>query len=142
MKDDNKLDISSLKNAVNSFKQALTVYDKWTKKDELKEALQTLRASVIQNFEFTYELSWKMMKRWLEMNINAEAVDGVSRRELFRIAAENKLITDVEKWMDFHNVRNKTSHIYDIKIAEDVYLASKEFLPYAKDLVKRLENKK
>ena len=31
------------------------------------------------------------MKRWIETNISAESVDGVTRRELFRQAAETRL---------------------------------------------------
>lgn len=77
----------------------------------------TLKAG-IQNFEVAYELCWKFIKRWLEHNVSPNAVAGVSRRELFRYAAENLLIRDVDQWMDFHAARNKTSHIYDQAVAE------------------------
>ena len=50
------------------------------------EIKETVRGGIIQNFEVAYELSWRMMKRWLESNINAETVDGVTRRELVRQA--------------------------------------------------------
>ena len=56
---------------------------------QLKE---TVRSGIIQNFEVAYELSWKMMKHSLETNISAESVDGVTRRELFKKAAKNRLI--------------------------------------------------
>ena len=53
-----------------------------TSDDDLRE---TVRAGVIQNFEVAYEQCWKMMKRWLEENIGRTYVDGVTRRELFRL---------------------------------------------------------
>jgi nucleotidyltransferase substrate binding protein (TIGR01987 family) len=94
---------------------------------------------VIQNFEFAYELGWKYMQRWLEFNIGRESVAGITRHELFRLAAENLLIIDVEKWMDFHRARNSASSEYGGTIAENVYEQAREFLPYAKDLLARLE---
>ena len=81
---------------------------------------EIVRAGVIQNFEVAYEQCWKMMKRWLEENVGSTYVDGVSRRELFRLAAESHLITDVERWMDYHISRNQTSHTYDEGTAQSV----------------------
>ncbi len=98
-----------------------------------------LKAGVVKNFEFAYELCWKAMKRWLEENVNNESVDGVTRRELFRLSAENKLIAEVEMWMDFHNARNETSHTYDEETAESVFQVTKAFLPEARNLLAALE---
>ena len=98
-----------------------------------------LKAGAIQNFEFTYELCWKFMKRWLDENIGAAYVDGVPRVQLFRLAAESQLITDVDKWMEYHRARNKTSHTYDVEVAESVYLSARDFLQDAERLTKALE---
>lgn len=70
--------------------------------------------------EVAYEQSWKVMKRWLEENFSAVEVDGVTRRHLFRLAAENRLIDDVDVWMTFHKAHNETSHIYNCVIAAAV----------------------
>ena len=137
------LDLTSLKSSTSSLTRAANVYQKirMDTEDENSDLMQTLRAGVIQNFEFTYEVSWKFMKRWLEKNIGATAVDGVTRRELFRLAAEHKLINDVEKWMQFHDARNRASHTYDENIAGDVFVFAVDFVNYAKDLLAVLEKK-
>ncbi|MDR2170098.1 MAG: nucleotidyltransferase substrate binding protein [Planctomycetaceae bacterium] len=139
IKNNDALDISSLINAIDSLDCALNVYHRYKESDE--ELRKTLRAGVIKNFEFTYELCWKFMKRWIEQNVSPDAVDGTTRKELFRQAAENKLITNVETWFTFHRARNETSHIYDLQTAENVFNVAREFIPFAKDFRDRLERR-
>jgi len=136
------LELESLKNAITSFEGVLSrVQDAnlMTKLDKVTK--DGLKAGVIQNFEFTYELCWKFMKRWLEDNLGSSYVDGVSRRELFRIAAENQLIADVDRWMDYHKARNRTSHTYNEVIFEEVFEAAVDFLHFAKCFLQELERR-
>lgn len=98
-----------------------------------------IKAGVIQHFEFTYELCWKFIKRWLELNLGSTYVDGVTRRELFRLAAEHQLIQSVDEWMVFHGARNHTSHVYDPVVAEDVFLTAQKFIFAAKELLAAIE---
>ncbi len=98
-----------------------------------------LEAGLIQNFEFTYELCWKAMKRWLENNISPNIADGVPRRELFRMAAENLLIEDVEEWMRYHRARNETSHQYNVAIAQQVLEVTADFDRAAQRLLQQLK---
>nr|WP_294554643.1 HI0074 family nucleotidyltransferase substrate-binding subunit [uncultured Rhodopila sp.] len=98
-----------------------------------------VRSGVIQHFEFTYELSWKFIKRRLEADIGRTSVDGISRRDLFRVAAENGLIGDVEAWFRYHTARNETSHTYDPNVAARVYAKSLDFTADAARLLTVLE---
>ena len=95
-------------------------------------------SGVIQNFEVTYGLSWKLMARWLNTYIGAGIADGVTKRGLFRLAAENRLLTDVDVWMQHHDARNDTSHIYDQEKAKLVYRATREFAHDARRLLEAL----
>lgn len=74
---------------------------------------EIVRAGLIQTFEVAYEMCCKHMKRWLEMNLGSHAVDGVSRKELFRIAAEHRLIEDAAGWFEYHAARKETVHTYN-----------------------------
>lgn len=137
-----ELELSSLKNAVHSLGKALQIINsKIVQENVSSDEIDLLRAGVIQNFEFTYELSWKFMKRWIENNVAAEIVDGVTRKELFRIAIENRLISDIDEWMEFHRARNISAHTYDDKTAEVVYRVAVKFLDYAKALLQGLESR-
>ncbi|WP_428485541.1 HI0074 family nucleotidyltransferase substrate-binding subunit [Rhodopila sp.] len=100
---------------------------------------EVIRSGVIQHFEFTYELCWKFMRRRLEADIGRSSVDGLNRRDLFRIAAENRLIEDVENWFGYHQARNETSHTYDLAVAARVYATSLNFARDAALLLAELE---
>ena len=133
------LDLSSLQKAVESFDRSLDVAAKDKLESMPADYQEVIKAGVIQNFEFTYELCWKFMKRWLETNLSPMIADGVTRRELFRLAAESRLIEDVEQWMIYHDARNQTAHIYDPKIAREVYETARGFVTDAARLLQALE---
>lgn len=135
-----KLDLSSLHKAVESLEKALNVADDDTFMSGLTgDQKETVRAGVIQNFEFTYELCWKFMRRWLEGNLGTAYVAGVSRRQLFRLGAEHRLIGDVDRWMEYHEARNETAHTYDETTAEDVFETAQKFLDDARELLEALD---
>lgn len=134
------LDLSSLIKAIKSLKSSLRVAGSAEQMDKMsQEARDTIRAGVIQNFEFTYELCWKFIKRWLENNLGSTNIDGVSRRELFRLGAEHQLIKDVKAWIEYHDLRNETAHTYDEDTAEEVFEAAKKFLKDAEYLLANIQ---
>ena len=136
------LDLSSLKKAIESLEIAVHEAGNDDFMDRLTPPQQDIiQAGVIQHFEFTYELCWKFMRRWLAENVGRVYVDGISRRELFRLAAEYRLITDVEAWWDYHRARNLTSHIYDEEVADEVFQAAMQFLENAQLFLTALEER-
>lgn len=135
-----RLELSSLNKAVFSLERSVKVAEaKLSQEIQVCDEIETIKAGVIQNFEFTYELCWKFMKRWIEENVSRGIVDGVTIRELFRVGAENRLINDVDEWMEYHYARNLTSHIYDQDVAEQVYKTAVSFFPASKEFLERLK---
>jgi len=102
---------------------------------------ETLRAGVIQNFEVAYGVAWKMMKRWLEINVSPTLFEGTTKKELFRHAAENHLIADTVPWFDFHRSRNITAHTYNQANAKAATELARKFFSEATDLLNRLEQR-
>jgi nucleotidyltransferase substrate binding protein (TIGR01987 family) len=135
------LDLSSLQKAVNSLERAIKVASSQVKGTGNTEHEEVIMAGVIQTFEFTYELCWKFMKRWLEANGEGASVDGATRKEVFRIAAEKQLIENVELWFEYTKARNETAHTYDPDTAREVYQKAIRFVRDAKLLLKKLESK-
>lgn len=134
------LNLESLSKSIDDLNRSLHVVESQKEYPD-EDILLTFRSGVIQNFEVAYEQCWKIMKRWLEFNLGSTYVDGVTRRELFRLSAEHQLITDVEKWMEYHDARNKTSHIYDSETANDVFETAQIFIKDACDFLNRIKSR-
>lgn len=115
---------------------------------DLKSALERLREVLaaeptefnqdasIQRFEFTFELSWKLIKSLVEFKGKSCA----SPRDCIRLAADMEIINDPENWIAFLNDRNALSHTYKQEFAKQVYSRLKKFLPLADQLVSSTES--
>jgi nucleotidyltransferase substrate binding protein (TIGR01987 family) len=137
------LDLSALSSAITSLEDGLTVVSDQTWFARQDPRVQhTLIAGVIQNFEFVYEISVKMIRRQLELESDSPAdIDQTSFRDLLRIAAEKGLIADVEAWFGFRQMRNITAHTYDHAKAMQVYEGTQAFLNQARQLLVQLQGR-
>lgn len=134
------LELAHLRDSLESLTELLAVAENDARMSQFSDIERNgIRAGVIQNFEVTYELSWKLIVRWLNTNVGVGIADGVTRRHLFRLAAEYRLIADVDRWMEHHQARNQTAHMYDREQAMRVYLASRAFASDAGRLLESLE---
>lgn len=64
---------------------------------------------VVKRFEFTYEMSWKCIKRYLDYI----GIECNSPRGCFKEAFSQKIIGDEAIWIDMIEQRNLSSHVYD-----------------------------
>lgn len=104
---------------------------------------ELLRDGVIQRFEYTYELSWKMLKRYLEATLpDPEELDGMSFQTLIRTGSEQGLLmSGWDNWVRYRKARGTTSHTYDEEKAREVFRIVPEFLREARYLLDRLTEK-
>jgi len=56
---------------------------------------------------------------------------------LFRHAAEDQSIEDVDVWMEYYAASDEAVHTYDEKTAENVFLAAKRFLYDVRKFIKK-----
>ena len=68
---------------------------------------------VIRRFEFTFELSWNLLKDRLEYD--GLVIATITPRNVIREAYSAKLIDDCETWIDMLTDRNLMSHTYDFE---------------------------
>jgi nucleotidyltransferase substrate binding protein (TIGR01987 family) len=125
--------------AIDSLNEAIVEYKNYCGKlGESPEKL--MRDGVIQRFEYTYELSWKTLKKYIK-KYEAEQVEQLNIKDIYRLAAKKELIKDVTMWFDFHERRNMTSHLYSNSTAKQVYSSIELFLHEAKTLRNNIKNR-
>lgn len=105
------------------WKQRFQNFDKAFKR--LTDAIQIIRndpdnvllqAGLIQTYEFTFELAWKTLKDYLEM----EGFTVPSPRATLRQAFQCGYIQQGDVWLKAMNDRNLTAHTYDDEVAKEV----------------------
>lgn len=137
-----KLDLSSYEKAITQLENALKTYN-FDLVQSNPDLVMHVRAGAIQAFEFVYELSWKFIKRYLEITEpTPEIIDQISFPELIRTACEKGLIqSDVNQWRLYRQYRSTTSHTYDEEKAELIFDELPKFLEEAKKLLKTLQER-
>lgn len=136
-----KLKYENLLAALEGFERSIVHFEN-TKKEgqatlpsmEHEEVIESLRDSMIKRFEFTIELFWKYIKKYLEEVIDG-APDVNAPKPVIRAACKANLIEvlDAESAIEMIKSRNLTSHIYREEIADQL---SKQMPNYYKIMKK------
>jgi nucleotidyltransferase substrate binding protein (TIGR01987 family) len=76
-----------------------------------------IRDSVIQRFEFCWELAWKTLK----LHLADLGIEALNPRDVIRQSVACGLIDDGNLWSEAQRQRNLTSHTYDEALSIEVY---------------------
>lgn len=95
--------------ATKRLEEAISVYD--YKNDMIRD-------SIIQRFEFTYELAHKTLQEF--MKYEGVTLENSFPRTIFKKAFVNHLIEDEALWLKLLEDKNATSHIYNEKLADEI----------------------
>lgn len=107
----------------------------------LREALQEgpsklsllEKEGVIQRFEYSFELAWKVVKDFLEAG--GLIIAPVTPRQVLKDAFTAKILADGQVWIDLLDHRNLLSHAYDSSMFEQAVDAiAARYLPAMQDL--------
>jgi len=130
------LDLTSMNNALQRFSEALQAYN-----SDIKNTLY--RDACIQRFEFSYELSHKMLKRFLELtSANPAEIDQLAFPNLIRTGNEQGLLlNDWNRWKEYRHARNISSHTYEESKAIQVMEVLPDFLLEAQALLQELQKR-
>ena len=119
-------------------------------KQELLNATQRLKEVIdkeendividctLHRFKFTFELTWKTLKDYMEYNGIIEVTG--SPREVIKEAFRNNIIQDGENWINMMLARNSLSHLYDEEKSREIYMEIKEkYIKLIEQLNERLK---
>jgi nucleotidyltransferase substrate binding protein (TIGR01987 family) len=103
--------------------------------DEHAESL--IKDGILQRFEFTHELAWKVLKDYLEY----EGHQGITgSRSASRLAFSLGLVSDGQVWMDMIESRNRTVHTYDERVLEQEFAKVQQaYAPALSELAIRMQ---
>jgi nucleotidyltransferase substrate binding protein (TIGR01987 family) len=120
------LDTTSLANAVQRLREGLA-------RDRAEPSDEQLRDGLIQRFEFTYELSHRMLRRYLQDVLpSSEDAARMTFAELVRAGNERGLLrAEWAAWRRFRDIRTRTKHTYNADTAAEVVREIPAFLDEA-----------
>lgn len=119
----------NLVKAYNKLKEVSELYD---------GSSEIIRDSLIQRFEFTYELTHKTLREF--MKYLGVTLDNSFPRTIFKKAYVNNLISSEETWINLLEDRSCISHIYNENLASEVAeRIVKDYVPAIEELVEKLE---
>ena len=130
------LDISPFTNAITRLDEGIARYQTDISDKQIRDGL-------IQRFEFTYELSHKMLKHYLESaSATPGEFDAADFSYLIRSANEQTLLLgNWPQWKAYRDMRAKTSHTYDEDTALAVVAGIPAFLAEARHLHEQLQKR-
>ncbi|MBQ2398404.1 MAG: nucleotidyltransferase substrate binding protein [Bacteroidales bacterium] len=108
---------NNYRKALEKFNQAVDIIS--NKLEWGEEIDDLLEEGLIQRFEYTHELAWKVMKDYAQYQ-GYTNIQG--SRDAFRKAFEMGIIEN-EAWMESINDRNLTSHNYDDETVTEILKA-------------------
>jgi|AntAceMinimDraft_1070359.scaffolds.fasta_scaffold56022_2 nucleotidyltransferase substrate binding protein (TIGR01987 family) len=111
---------SNFRKPLSQLTNAVSLYD--------DSAPNIIKEGVLQRFEFTHELAWKVMKDYLvhEGHQNITGSRSASRQAF----AVGLIEGDGQVWMNMIESRNRTVHTYEERILQDEFRkVTKQYAP-------------
>lgn len=103
---------------LNSYRRAYKLLSKAIDLADKRELSDLEEEGVIQRFEYTWELAWKLIADILEDD--GVTFETKTPKAVIRAAFSARLIADGDDWLDALDARNKMAHTYNEADFEEV----------------------
>ncbi|MBS0629476.1 MAG: nucleotidyltransferase substrate binding protein [Verrucomicrobia bacterium] len=94
-------------------------------------------AGLVQSFEFTFELSWKTLKDYLQQ----QGLEVQFPRDVIKQSFATQLIEDGAHWIQMLDKRNELTHTYNQEQAQRaIKLIKEQYFPLLEQVYRTLKN--
>lgn len=121
--------IENLKRALSRLEEAINT--------PVTEQNSLLIDGTIQRFEFCIELFWKMLRRALLDS----GIESGTPREAVQKAYQAKWLNDEQLWIQMLQDRNRTSHVYEEEIAQEIFARVPQYYEIMSQAIADIERK-
>jgi len=117
--------------ALERFRIVVSERDRWVAEGNGDIVLDV----AVKRFEFTYEMAWKALKRFLDYL----GIDARAPRPVFKEAYAQGLLSEEQVWLDMIEMRNLSSHVYDEQEISQILSQLERYLSAFDSLLKQLQ---
>ena len=127
------LNINCLKDALKTLKECWDI--KENNQDE--KLFDIIADSCVKRFEYTIEIAWKIMKKYLKLEYGKEDKE-LTINNIFRFMAGYEMIESWERWKEYYAQRNNSAQEYNIKKSREILKFIPAFIKDTDILIKNL----
>ncbi len=131
-----EIDITNLKSAFQTLKSSI----KTLEENKTCDFVDMLEDSCIKRFEYTLEISRKIMKRILK-KIYGKSEEELTVNNTFRFMQGYKFIPNWESWKNYYEKRNNTAHEYNLEKSRILIKIIPDFIEDTDILINNIERK-
>ncbi len=102
----------------DNYRRAFSLLREAMETQQERPLTQLEKEGVVQRFEYTWELAWKLLKDYLDSQ--GVVLEMITPASVIRAAFAAKIIEHGDVWMRALDARNKMAHTYSFKSFERV----------------------
>lgn len=131
-----ELNLSILQDSFNRLTECYTDYI--AQSDEKMK--NYIKDSCVKRFEYTLEVSWKLMKKILKKNYG-KPEEELTVNNIFRLMQAYKYINNWENWRMYYEKRNNTAHEYCLIKSHELISIIPMFIEDAGSFIQKTKEK-
>ncbi len=129
-----KLNTTHLRQVFETLKESFN----FSKTNTDKKLDQIIYDSCVQRFKYTLEISWKLMKKYLQV-VRGKTDIELSVNNIFRLMEGYDFIKSHLAWRSYYEARNNTSHEYDLGKSQEIIKILPKFIEDVEILLEKLD---